>query len=121
MYAAIAAARTLGKDNYRQSARQPFLCRFHCQTGSRRRGIIDIYMTRHTATITHQRYFFETFFHHPPEIMAQISVDSEYVVCALMIGNEYIRSATADIIAPRNLHSDESQPAEMRAQMQPGQ
>ncbi len=43
-------------------------------------------MAGYFAAITHERDTFESFLHHPAEVVAKVAVDGENVVGALVVG-----------------------------------
>lgn len=56
--------------------------------------------------------FLEGFFHHPAEVVAEPSVDGEYVEGSLVVGDEDVGCVFANVLVSGDGYGDEVEPAE---------
>ena len=64
---------------------------------SLRATLVNHDMAGAEAGSAHQRYAAEGLLHHPLEIAAQVTIDEEYVVGSLMVGNEDVGRVAVDL------------------------
>ena len=62
------------------------------------------------ACVAYERYFLEVFFHHPLEVVAEVSVGEEDVEVALVVGEENVAVIFVDVLASFNFDFDEEEP-----------
>ena len=114
-HTAVPRARTLRKHYHRHAAAQLRFGTLHGATQTHGRRVVDIYLSRDFAGITHKRDAPQLFLHHPPELMMQPSVDGEYIVCPLMVGYKHIARARVDVLTPLHAHPHPGEPAHQPA------
>lgn len=54
----------------------------------------------------------QTFFHHPFEIVVEVSVDEKYVVCSLVVGHKNVGGVLVDVFSASHFDFDEREDAD---------
>ncbi len=120
VHAAVEGARTFGKDNYRHAAGKALLGGLHRGADGRRARVVNEYVARYLAAIADKGYALEALLHHPPEVVAEIAVNREYIIRSLVVGYEDIALATGYFVAPVYGDAHQRQYAEQSAPYRPG-
>ena len=95
----IPRAGSFGEDRERHASAQLLLGLLHGASSRANRRIVDKYLSGGFACPADKGNLAQTLLHHPAEIVAEISEKREYVICALMVGDKYIRCVLVDVAA----------------------
>lgn len=108
---ACVGAPSLGKDDYRHAAMQFLLGRCHGVADAL--GGVGVHhdVAGHAAGCADDGDVGDAFAHHPLEIVTQKTVDGEYIICTLMIGDKYITGLVVNEFAADDLDTDQMDPA----------
>ena len=64
-------------------------------------------MPGEAASDAHERNTFEGFFHHPTEVVPEVSVNGKNVVCSLVVGDEDVTLTRLEMLATFNVNGEE--------------
>ena len=70
-------------------------------------ALINKYLVRRLASLSHQRYIAQLSFHHPLKVAVQETIDEEDVEGALMIRHEHIALAFLQVLPTLYLDGQE--------------
>ena len=99
MDVAIIGAPSFGKDDNRHAFSESLLGVVHGLDDASCGVVIDHDMSCHVARPAHEREVVQALAHHPLEVVAQVAIDGEYVVGALMVSDKDVSAVAVDEIA----------------------
>lgn len=103
VHSTVGRAGAFGENNERHAIAEQLLGAFHggAQLGGGR--FVDVDLMCEFASVAHEGYASQRSFHHPAEIVVEKSGNREYIVGALMVGNENVGGVRVNILSTTDL------------------